>query len=151
MISQTAEYALRAAVTLAAAYPTPTTVQTISEAVGVPVPYLAKVLSTLARASVVTSQRGKHGGFALLRSPGRTTVLDVVQAVDPIARLQTCPLGRPEHSAGLCPLHRRLDHAAALTEQAFRDTVLSDLLDDVRPGSPYWTHCGDASPGKETP
>jgi Rrf2 family protein len=128
LISQTAEYALRAAVTLADAYPAPTTVQVVSEAVSVPVPYLAKVLSTLARAGVVTSQRGKRGGFTLMRPPDQTSVLDIVQAVDPIERVQGCPLGRPEHHEGLCPLHRRLDEAAARTEQAFRDTPLSDLL-----------------------
>ncbi|MCX6362360.1 MAG: Rrf2 family transcriptional regulator [Armatimonadetes bacterium] len=141
MISQTAEYALRAAVALASAYPAPITVQVVSERVGVPVPYLAKVLSTLARAGVVTSQRGKHGGFALMRRPDETSVLDIVQAVDPIQRVQACPLGRHEHHEALCPLHRRLDDATALTEQAFRETPLSDLLSAPDPAGSAATSC----------
>ncbi len=141
MISQTAEYALRAAVTLATAYPAPTTVQIVSESVGVPVPYLAKVLSTLARAGVVTSQMGKRGGFTLMRPPDQTSVLDIVQAVDPIERVQGCPLGRPEHHPELCPLHRRLDEAAARTEQAFRSTPLSELLTGTAAGGGSATPC----------
>ena len=128
MISQTAEYALRAAVRLASAYPEPSTAQHVSDDVGVPVPYLAKVLNTLARAGIVSSQRGKNGGFALLRPPAEVTVLDVVQAVDPLIRLHRCPLGRPDHAQGLCPLHRRLDEAVARTEEAFRGTPLGDLI-----------------------
>jgi Rrf2 family protein len=128
MISQTAEYALRAIVHLAAreAGEPPTTVQ-ISQAAKVPAHYLAKVLRSLSRAGLVQSQRGPGGGHVLRRDPRSLTVLEVVNAVDPLPRIEACPLGLKEHQ-DLCPLHRRLDSATALVAAAFEETTIAELL-----------------------
>jgi len=55
-------------------------------------------------------------------------MLTVVNAVDPIPRIQTCPLGLKEHGVNLCPLHRRLDDAYSLVERAFASTTLDELI-----------------------
>jgi DNA-binding IscR family transcriptional regulator len=55
------------------------------------------------------------------------TILDIVQAVDPIQRIETCPLGIKGH-INLCPLHRRLDQALKLVEDALRESTLAELL-----------------------
>jgi Rrf2 family protein len=133
MISQTAEYALRAAVYLAAEADTPQTVQQIAEVTRVPAGYLSKVMQSLSRAGIVHSQRGLHGGFTLQISADKLTVLDVVQAVDPIRRIRSCPLGLKGHIS-LCPLHRRLDHAIAMVEDALRQSTLAELLAEAKPG-----------------
>jgi hypothetical protein len=52
----------------------------------------------------------------------------VIQAVDPIKRIEGCPLGLLSHGINLCPLHRRLDDVIALVEQAFQKSTLADLL-----------------------
>lgn len=127
MISQTAEYALRAIVFLAAQGAEPRTVQQIAEATRVPAGYLSKVMQGLQRAGLVHSQRGLHGGFTLQAAADRLTVLDVVQAVDPIRRIRSCPLGLKGH-VSLCPLHRRLDHALGLVEEALRSSTIAELL-----------------------
>jgi Rrf2 family protein len=127
MLSQTTEYALRAAVFLAGHPGAPRSAAAIAEAASVPAGYLAKVLHQLARAGVVSSQRGLGGGFALRRDPQDVTVLEVVQAVDPIRRIRSCPLGLPEHRRALCALHRKLDDAYATIEASFRDTTLAEL------------------------
>lgn len=130
MISQTAEYALRAVAHLAMHPDEPHTAPQIAEGTQVPRPYLSKVLQSLARASLIRSQRGLHGGFTLLKRPEELTVYDVVQAVDPIRRITTCPLGLKSHGTRLCPLHRRLDDALALVEESFRDSKIADLLNE---------------------
>lgn len=130
MISRTAEYALRAIVCLADQKGNPLTTQQIAEATQVPAGYLSKVLQALGRAELVVSQRGLHGGFTLGRDPAETTVLDVVNAVDPIQRIRKCPLGVKAHSGSLCPLHRRLDSATAMVEQAFAETTMAEMLAD---------------------
>jgi Rrf2 family protein len=132
MISQTAEYALRAIVYLAAQPGEPRTVQQIAQATRVPAGYLSKVLQGLSRAGLVHSQRGLHGGFTLNVPPGRLTVFDVVQAVDPIGRITSCPLGLKGH-VNLCPLHRRLDSAMALVEKALRESTIAELLTEPNP------------------
>lgn len=128
MISQTAEYALRAMVFLAEYGDRSHTIQQIASATEVPAGYLSKVMQSLARAGLVRSQRGKHGGFALAAAPEELTVYQVVQAVDPIPRITRCPLRNPAHEEGLCALHRRIDDATALIVQCFRDSTLADLL-----------------------
>ena len=129
MISQTAEYALRAVVYLADQAGEPRTNLQIAEATQVPTGYLAKVMQGLSRARVVNSQRGLNGGFTLKQSPDELTVLAVINAIDPIRRIHECPLNLPSHGATLCPLHQRIDNAAAMVEEAFSDTTIADLLD----------------------
>lgn len=128
MLSQTVEYALRAAVYLADQAPHARTTEQIAEVTRVPQAYLSKVMQGLARAGVVTSQRGIHGGFLLVKRAEDLTILEVVNAVDPIQRIRTCPLGLSAHGANLCPLHRRLDQALASVEQAFGSTTLAEVL-----------------------
>jgi Rrf2 family protein len=132
MFSQTSEYALRAIVCLAAERGEARTVQQLAEATKVPAGYLSKVMQALHRAGLVHSQRGLHGGFTLLVPAERLTVLDVVQAVDPIRRIQRCPLGLKGH-VNLCPLHRRLDHAISLVEEALRSSTIAELLAEPNP------------------
>lgn len=126
MFSQTVEYALRAMVVLAARPSSPITTHTIATDSRVPADYLIKVLQSLARAGLVTSQRGKNGGHLLTRTPREINILEIVNAVDPICRIKTCPLDL--HGENLCPLHRKMDDALASTEKAFRSTNLAELL-----------------------
>ncbi len=136
MISQTAEYALRAIVHLANSAGAAQTAQQIATGTKVPLPYLSKVLQGLARAGLIHSQRGLHGGFSLLKGAEAITVYEVVQAVDPVLRITTCPLGIATHGTHLCPLHRRLDDAIALVEKSFRDSTIADLINEPSSSRP---------------
>ena len=127
MISQTAEYALRAIVFLAGQKQVARTTVEIAEATQVPVGYLAKVMQNLSRAGLVKSQRGLGGGFTLASPPEKLTVLAVVDAVDPIKRYPECPLGIPSHGRRLCPLHHRLDEAGAMVEKAFSESTIAEM------------------------
>ena len=128
MLSQTVEYALRAATFMASAPDESHTVERIAEATQVPVAYLAKVLQQLVRGGIAGSRRGVGGGFTLAKPPARLRILEIVQAVDPIQRISTCPLGLAAHGRRLCPLHRRLDDALASMEAAFASTTLAEVL-----------------------
>lgn len=130
MFSQTAEYALRAAISLTVHHPAPQTAQQISTECQIPIDYLFKVLQSLSRAGLVNAQRGKHGGFTLAKDPESLSILDVIQAVDPIKRIRECPLNLKQHGVRLCPLHRRLDDAVRLIEESFASTKLTDLLSE---------------------
>ena len=61
--------------------------------------------------------------------------LEVVNAVEPIERIVTCPLGPKSHGKNLCPLHRRMDDALASVEAAFGTTTLAEVLSEPT-GSP---------------
>ena len=107
MLSQTVEYALRAVVFLADQSPSAQTTGQIAAATKVPPAYLSKVLQGLVRAGVVRSQRGLGGGITLSKTPEELTILDVVNAVEPIVRIATCPLGLKAQGVQLCALHSR--------------------------------------------
>ena len=130
MLSQTAEYALRAIVTIAQSEGAGITARDIARESQVPLDYLSKVLNSLARAGIVNAQRGRGGGFTLAIPASTMTVLDVVNAVDPIRRIRSCPLRLRAHATRMCPLHRKLDHALALVEDAFRSTAIGSLCED---------------------
>jgi Rrf2 family transcriptional regulator, nitric oxide-sensitive transcriptional repressor len=127
MLSRTAEYALRAIVWLSDHPDSSVTGQAIAGATHVPPDYLAKVMQCLARAGLVEAQRGKKGGFTLVSAPDAITILDVINAVDPVRRIRSCPLGLAGHES-LCPLHHSLDNIADQLERAYRGIRISDLL-----------------------
>jgi Rrf2 family transcriptional regulator, nitric oxide-sensitive transcriptional repressor len=139
MISQSAEYSLRAVLVLAAHAPRPLTIRQVADAAHIPAGYLAKVLSALGRAGIVNSQRGVHGGFVLNRPPESLSLLELIRVADPSRRLTECPLKLDAHRHRLCSLHRRLDQATALAESALAGTTVADLLKDQDP-------CGFAAP-----
>jgi Rrf2 family protein len=127
-ISQTAEYALRAVLQLAASPTASLSTRQIARLARVPGGYLSKVLQTLAHAGLLESRPGRLGGFVLARPPTAISVLDVIDAVDPIGLVCACPLGLAEHNAELCPLHRRLNDALGLMRRAFAETTIAELL-----------------------
>jgi len=128
MISQTAEYALRAMVHMATV-DSKQTVEQIAVGTQVPAGYLSKVLQSLTRAELLRSQRGIGGGFTLAKPADTVSVYEVVQAVDPIQRIHECPLGLAAHRHRLCPLHKGLDDAMALVEAQFRGTTIAAMMD----------------------
>lgn len=136
MFSQTTEYALRVIVFLAAQPDRSWTTHAIAAATHVPEGYLSKVLQSLGRAGLVISQRGLHGGFVLGKPPATITVLEVLDVVDPLKRIKTCPVGIKSHGTHLCPLHQRLDDAIALVEKALGTSTIADLLVEPTPSKP---------------
>lgn len=129
MFSQTVEYALRSMVYLATASASPcASSERIAEQTRVPPGYLSKVMRDLVVAKLMTSQRGPRGGFALARPPQSITILDVVDAVDPLQRITECPLGNAAHLK-LCPLHDRLDRAIADIRATLGKITLQEILD----------------------
>ena len=126
MISQTAEYSLRAVLCLAASAGHPQTTHQIAQATKIPPGYLCKVLQALSRAGLVHARRGLNGGFVLQRDAATLSILEVVRVADPCRRITTCPLHI--HGTTLCALHQLLDHAATLPEKFLADITVAKLL-----------------------
>jgi Rrf2 family nitric oxide-sensitive transcriptional repressor len=56
------------------------------------------------------------------------TVLEVINAIDPIERIHTCPLGLDSHGPQLCLLHRRVDDALRMIEESFGQTTIKQIV-----------------------
>jgi Rrf2 family protein len=128
LFSEAAEYGMRAVVWLADHPGQLWTVRQIAEGTRSKAGYLIRVIQSLARADIVSSQRGVGGGVALKVPPERLSILDVLNAVDPMARISSCPLGLAQHGTKLCPLHRQMDDAVAQIEARFAGITVADLL-----------------------
>ena len=136
MMTQTVEYALRAMTILAYREGESCTTEAVADLTKVPVAYLAKILQGLAKAGLIRTQRGVGGGVSLAKKATELTILDVVNAVEPIRRYKVCPLGIQSHGAQLCPLHTRLDKSLADLEESFRGMRLADILSEPSSSKP---------------
>ena len=84
-----ADYAVRAAVELAASQDGPVSAERIAEAQSIPVNFLENILLDLRRAGIVESRRGAAGGYLLAKPADEIVVADVVRAVEgPLASVR---------------------------------------------------------------
>ena len=96
----------------------------------IPEPTASKVLKKLARAGVVTSQRGAKGGYALARPPARIGIHEVIEAIEgPIAVTEcsdetTDSSCEYETSCGVRANWQRINHAVQV---ALSEITLADM------------------------
>lgn len=135
-ISAKSEYAVRAALELAAAHAGggPVKADAISRSQEIPAKFLEAILLDLRRADLVRSQRGAVGGYWLARRPEEVRIADVIRAVDgPLAYVrgerpeQVAYRGASEHLAAVWVALRASIRAVLET------TTLADLLDGTLP------------------
>ena len=104
-VTAKADYAVRAAVELAAAPPGPMTGEAISSAQQIPLPFLEKILAELRQAGIVRSQRGVGGGSELARPAEEITLGEVIRAVDgPLASVRSEPPEELSYAGSAVPL-----------------------------------------------
>lgn len=89
MISQKAQYALKALIVLSRLDPGEgLTTGEIAEARGIPRKFLEQILLELKRHGIVASRRGREGGYRMLRPSDRVTFGEILRIVDgPLAPL----------------------------------------------------------------
>ena len=92
-ISAKVDYAVRAAVELAAATgEKPIKAERIATAQDIPLNFLENILGELRHAGIVRSHRGAEGGFRLARPANEISVADVIRAVEgPLASVRGAP------------------------------------------------------------
>lgn len=97
---------------------------------------IRRILSALAKAGLVVSTRGSHGGSLLARPAETISLLEIHRAVDedeppPLHNQQpnqNCPVGR-----GIQPvLVRVIDRAEAARDAVLRTTCLAEIVEALR-------------------
>jgi len=88
-VSAKVDYAVRAAVELAAAESPPLKGELISQAQDIPLKFLENILGELKHAGIVRSQRGTDGGYWLARAPEDVSIAEIIRAVEgPLASVR---------------------------------------------------------------
>ena len=107
MLSQAVGYAATALGYVAAAGGKPALVKEIADACEIPGPYLAKIVHSLSKAGIVTTQRGIGGGVMLARPAGGISLHELCVALGDPAVEERCMLGIAACSdERACPCHR---------------------------------------------
>ena len=107
MLSQTAEYALRAMVCIAGRESaTPVRAVDIGNNANVPPAYLSKILSRLVHAGLLKSTKGHHGGFWLARPTDSIHLYEIFEAVEVELDPNRCAFGMGKcNHLSPCPVH----------------------------------------------
>jgi Rrf2 family protein len=131
-ISAKADYAVRAAVELAAApNEKPVKAEAVATTQGIPLNFLENILGELRHAGIVRSQRGFEGGFRLARSPDEITIADIIRAVEgPLASVR----GGPPEDSSYPGAARELPRVWIAVRKTLRDVVEHVTVADVANG-----------------
>jgi Rrf2 family protein len=128
-VSARAEYALCAAIGLAAASGGLVTSEQLAQAQDIPGPFLETILAHLRRHNIVRSKRGPDGGFWLARPASEISVAEIIRAID--AQLLDADGEPPENVTYREPAEplRRLWIAVRASGPAILETItLADIL-----------------------
>lgn len=107
ILSRTSQYAIQALIYIAAQpRGVPVLIRNVAEHLGVPPPYLAKIMQTLARGGLIDSFRGRQGGVCLREGGGKTDLMQILTLIEGPALTESCVLGLKVCSdETACPVH----------------------------------------------
>lgn len=128
-ISTREHYGLRLALWLAQTYQSkrPVTLADVGRHERISVKYLEQLIVPFRKARLISSQRGRNGGYRLIKDPKRITLLDITNLLSNRARLVDC-------LTSSCPLERRCPSKLAwqkvqsALDQALEKITLKQLL-----------------------
>ena len=134
-VSAKADYAVRAAVELAAAAGTgPLKREEISKLQNIPSKFLETIMLELKHAGIVKSIRGAGGGYSLARPAAEISVADVIRAVDgPLANVRGERVETVEYEGHAKALRDVWVAVRASLRRVLETTSLQDLVDDHLP------------------
>ncbi len=134
LFSKTQEYALQALIHVAGAPDTFHLNRDLAAHLGLPAPYLAKVLKRLTQLGLLDSAKGRGGGYRVHPRAMRASVAELVAAVDGVP-LEGCVLGlaRCSESVG-CPLHEQWVKARTTLLRTLDGQSLAQLATKAKGG-----------------
>jgi Rrf2 family protein len=138
-VSAKTDYAIRAAVELAAAPDDkPVKGERIATAQAIPLRFLENILMQLRHAGLVDSRRGADGGYRLARPAAEVTLADVIRAIDgPLAGVSGARPETLEFDGTAAPMRDvwiavRASLRAVLEHVTLADVVAGTLPEHVR-------------------
>jgi Rrf2 family protein len=106
-VSAKADYAVRAAIEIAAADDPPVKAEEIAGRQEIPLTFLVKILHELRMAGLIRTQRGPDGGHELARPAEEISIADVLRAIEgPLAEVRGTPPEALRYDGTAAPLQR---------------------------------------------
>ena len=135
-ISAKVDYAVRAAIELAAGGGEPIKGEQIADAQEIPLKFLENILGELKHTGIVASRRGAQGGYWLAKPAEDVTLADIVRAVEgPLASVRGQGPETLEYKGEAVPLQKvwiALRANIRAEDTSLADVVGGDLPAEVR-------------------
>ncbi|HEY9168010.1 MAG TPA: Rrf2 family transcriptional regulator [Lutibacter sp.] len=107
-------------------------VKEIAENIDVPNPFLAKLFQQLVRGKIISSTKGPHGGFYLSEKNKQKNVLDIIDNIDGLNKLNGCFMGLHEcDSTNPCPVHFIVEPFKNNIFAKFRDLTIMEFAQEI--------------------
>jgi len=135
MFSNSCRYGIRAVVYIASQPLSKgkTGIKKISKDLDLPTPFLAKILQQLAKKKILSSTKGPHGGFSLMKDPRDISLLDIVNTIDGYDIFTNCIIhnGTCEclgNEKRYCTLHDDYEKTRSDLVKLFTNKSIYDLV-----------------------
>jgi Rrf2 family protein len=137
-LTRAADYAVRVMVYMAGLAPGSRVSRTaLAACIDCPEQFLSKVLQSLTKAGLITSHRGNTGGFELPPSRHRTSVMEIIEAVEGPICLNICLNSRNEcRQAENCPAYPVWIEAQNAITTVLRGARVEELARRAQPARP---------------
>jgi len=100
----------------------------IAKEVGAPANYLGKTLQIYVRSGILQARRGKAGGLRLVADPEELSLWELLEPLQELKVLDTCPLGNEDCSNDrACGIHTRWSAIKSLYTDMLRSTTLESI------------------------
>jgi Rrf2 family protein len=104
----------------------------LADAAEVSPAFLSKVLQRLVRSKLITSRRGKKGGFELLPAGRAASLFEILQALDGVPELNICLLSGGCHRSPCCAAHGVWQAAQDRLRETLSAATLEQLVVETR-------------------
>ena len=132
MFSNSTKYAIRTILYLSQYNPTDKkTVGEIASELKIPKPYLSKILQQLSKIGIISSTKGRGGGFFLSKENLKRPLIDIIITIDGHNVFDKCLLGLPNCSdQNPCRLHFDYKKFKTNLEKTICEQSIDDLIKD---------------------
>jgi len=132
--SNACAYAIRAVARLAMIKPDGyVRLDELCEGTDLPRHFVAKIFQDLVRRGLLTSAKGRRGGFALARKPQKITLYDIVDAVDGVEGLNSCIVGLANcDDKQPCPQHEQWKAIRSQIRSFISETTVDRLSNTLK-------------------
>jgi Rrf2 family protein len=141
IFSKTCEYGTRAVIYIAQQTKNDirTSLKDISEQIGSPEAFTAKILQQLVKHDILISSKGAAGGFAVDKKKlKRIKLMHIVFAIDGSEYRDMCVLGLKKCSTkDPCPVHHKFKHVKKDLLSMLNNTTLDELTNKMNTGKSF--------------
>ncbi len=139
MLSKTGKYSIRAVLYLTLfSEKGKKSPAEIAKAIDVPVAFLAKNLQALSRKGIVSSVKGRNGGFYLSEENRKKTILDILGALGELEKFHECFIGLPACGDDKpCPVHAIIKPLRNKILMEMNEKTVEDFADGMKEGSSF--------------